>query len=124
MVTAVPEVPVTTLNFVIVGAGTTMNDVGEVPLPPIVETTTGPVITPAGTTQVSVIVSIMFTFVACIPANVTVVPPTTVRKFVPVIVTTVPAAPPTGAMAPTVGGANEFTFGAGQIDRQVEEIGG
>ena len=94
MVTAVPTGPEVVDRLVIVGAGAEPVTVKVTPLlatPPTV-TTTFPVVAPAGT-EVAMLVALQVVTVAAVPLNVTVLVPCEDPKFVPVIVTGVPAGP-------------------------------
>jgi hypothetical protein len=94
MVTAVPAGPEVVDRLVIVGAGAEPVTVKVTPLlatPPTV-TTTFPVVAPAGT-EVAMLVALQVVTVAAVPLNVIVLVPCEDPKFVPVIVTGVPAGP-------------------------------
>jgi hypothetical protein len=95
IVTAVPTGPEVGFRFVIVGVDTvTVKLTPLLAVPPTV-TTTFPVVAPLGT-AVAMLVVLQLVTVAAVPLNVTVLAPCADPKFVPVIVTAVPAGPEVG----------------------------
>ena len=101
MTTTVPTGPVTGVKLVMVGGVPTVNGVAEVAMPPGVVTLMGPVVTPAGALTVICVAEFTTKPGAAVPLKATAVAPV---KFVPVIVTTVPARPPVGVKLVMVGG--------------------
>jgi hypothetical protein len=98
IVTEVPTGPEFGLRLVILGAEpeaeVTVNATPLLATPPTV-TTTFPVVAPAGTTT-TMLVALQFVGVAAVPLKVSVLLPCDAPKFVPVIVTDVPATPEAG----------------------------
>ncbi|HEX4075790.1 MAG TPA: hypothetical protein VHX49_10355, partial [Candidatus Acidoferrales bacterium] len=92
IVTGVPAGPDVTLRLVMLGAGAvTVNVAPLLAVPPTV-TTTLPVVAPFGT-GTTMLVALQLVGVPAVPLNFTVLVPCVVPKFVPVIVTGVPAGP-------------------------------
>jgi hypothetical protein len=100
IVTLVPTGPLVGAKLVIAGAGTTVNAVLLVAVPPGVVTLSGPVVAPAGA-AVWIAVSEATLKLALVPLNATDVAPV---KFVPLIVTLVPTGPLVGAKLAIAGG--------------------
>ena len=101
MVTLVPADPLVGVKLVIVGAEDIVKFPELVPVPAGVVTEIFPVVAPEGTVAVIWVAEFTVKFVATVFLNFTVVAPV---KFVPVIVTIVPAAPQDGVKPVTVGG--------------------
>src|SRR5689334_3622795 len=99
MVTVVPTGPLSGVKLVMVGAGITVKLELLVAVPPGALTLIGPVVAVAGTVA-EIEVSEMTVNVALTPLNLTAVAPV---KFVPVIVTLVPAGPLVGVKLVNVG---------------------
>jgi hypothetical protein len=89
-----PIAPVLGVRLVMLGADVTVN-VGPAGLetPPSAVTTTDPVVAPAGTTAVMLLVVQLVIDVAGVPLNFTALPVPCVLKFVPIIVTDESTAP-------------------------------
>src|SRR5262249_31310147 len=104
IVTAAPTAPLVGLRVVIVGVGSTVNDVPALGTPPTV-TTTLPVVAPAGT-GTAMVVADQLVGVAVVPLKVTVLVPCVAPKLVPVIVTAAPTAPLVGLRVVIVGVAS------------------
>jgi hypothetical protein len=100
MMTAVPTVPFTGRNSVIVGVTVKLSD--EVAVIPSTFTEMAPVVAPDGTV-VTIDVAVELSTVAVTPLNVTVLPAAVVSKFVPWIVTVAPTLPPAGEKPVIVG---------------------
>ena len=99
----VPTGPDVGVKEVIVGAAVvTVNDAALVPVPPDVITEIFPVVAPAGTTAFSDVAETDVTEPETVPLNFTHV---MFVRFVPVIVTTVPAGPVIGVKDVIVGGS-------------------
>jgi hypothetical protein len=94
IVTAVPTVPNTGFKLVMLGGGVTVKLTPLLAKPPTV-TTAGPLVAPLGT-GTTMLVAFQPVGVAAVPLNVTVLAPCDAPKFVPVIVTDVPAGPLVG----------------------------
>ena len=94
MATEVPTGPEAGLRLVTLGGTITVK---RAPLlvSPLTLTTTFPVVVPLGT-GTTMLVALQLVGVAAIPLNVTVLVPCDAPKFVPVIVTEVPAVPDKG----------------------------
>jgi hypothetical protein len=101
IVTDVPDFPEVGEILVMIGADVFVN---RIPLLRSVSTstTTGPVPSPAGT-GATIVVALQLVGVAGIPLKVTVLVPWLEPKFVPAIVTAVPATPEVGEMLVMVG---------------------
>src|SRR5439155_6601003 len=82
--------------------GPTTNGMPLLPNPPT-ETTTGPVVAPAGTGAL-IVLAVQAVGVAMTPLNATLLLPRAVPKFVPAIVTAVPRLPDVGEMLEMRGG--------------------
>jgi hypothetical protein len=91
IVTAAPTAPVVIERLVMLGAGTTVK-LDPLLFTPLANTTTFPVVAPAGTV-VAMLVALQLVTVAVVPLNFTVPLPWVAPKFVPVIVTAAPTAP-------------------------------
>jgi len=100
IVTLVPTGPLVGVKPVIAGGKTTVNALLLVAVPPGVVTPIGPIIVPAGTVA-WIAVSEVTVKLAISALNVTEVAPV---RFVPLIVTLVPASPLVGAKPVIVGG--------------------
>jgi hypothetical protein len=98
IVTCVPTAPEVGDTLVMVGVGDTVKFTPLLATPPTV-TTTFPVVAPAGT-DVTMLVALQLVVAATVPLNFTV---PDVPKFIPVIVTCVPAAPEVGDRLVIVG---------------------
>src|ERR1043166_6562973 len=101
IVTLVPAGPLAGEKLVIVGG--TRKFAELVAVPPAVVTLNGPVVTPAGAVAWIVVSEATEKLPAAVPLNFTAVAPV---KFVPVIVTLVPAAPLVGVKLAIVGGCD------------------
>ena len=102
MSTVVPTGPLDGANAVIVGGdAVTVKDVVVCAAPPGVVRVISPLVAPTGTVAFTDVAETAVTAVPAAPLNVTAVVPV---RFVPVIVTTVPAGPVVGVKAVTVGG--------------------
>ena len=102
IVTTVPAAPLVGVKLAIVGGTTKLAEL--VAVPPAVVTLSGPVVTPAGAVAWIEVVEATEK-PAATPLNFTAVAP---AKFVPVIVTTVPAPPFVGVKLAIVGGTTKF----------------
>jgi hypothetical protein len=104
MVTEVPTGPPVGLTVLMVGAVVTVKRTLLLATP-LMETTTLPVVAPAGT-GTRICVSLQLFVLAATPLNVTllVLVPTVGPKFVPLMVTTVPMGPDVGLMLVMFGG--------------------
>jgi hypothetical protein len=106
IVTVLPGAPLGGAKFVIAGAGgRTVKLVPLVAVPPGVVTLIEPLAAPAGTVAV-ICVAESTVYVAAAPLNATAVAPV---RFVPVIVTVLPAAPLVGLKLPIVGAGGATT---------------
>src|SRR5262245_44904095 len=101
IVTAAPTAPLVGLRVVIVGVGSTVNDVPALGTP-LTVTTTLPVVAPAGT-DTAMLVADQLVGVAVVPLNLTVLVPWVAPKFEPAIVTGVPTAPAFGVSVEMLG---------------------
>jgi hypothetical protein len=102
IVTLVPARPLVGVKLVMVGAGTvTVKLPVEVPVPDGVVTKIGPVVAVEETVAVICVELLTVKVVAGVPLKATAVAP---EKFVPVIVTIVPAGPLVGVKLVMVGG--------------------
>jgi hypothetical protein len=99
IVTVVPAMPLVGVNDVIVGEGINVKP-ALVAVPPAVVTDTFPD-APASTTAMMLVADTTINEAAAVPPKLTAVVPV---KFVPVIVTVVPAEPPVGVKFVIVGG--------------------
>src|SRR5579864_5673712 len=97
MVTVVPTAPEVGFKFAMLGAdeAVTVKFTPLLATPPTV-TTTLPVVAPAGTLTPMLVALQLLAIPADIPLNVTVLVPCVEPKFVPVMVTVVPATPDAG----------------------------
>ena len=102
IVTTVPGAPLVGVKLAIVGAAVKLDEL--VAVPPAVVTLSGPVVTPAGAVA-WIEVAEATEKPAATPLNFTALAPV---KFVPVIVTTVPAPPFVGVKLAIVGGTTKF----------------
>lgn len=100
--TEVPDTPLVGANELITGAGTKL--VPLVPTPVEVVMVIGPMVALVGTWTVTDVAVHGGTTVASVPLNLTVLVPWLPPKFVPVMVTEVPTAPPPGVNEVIVGG--------------------
>jgi hypothetical protein len=101
MVTEEPTGPTVGLRLVIVGVGITVKAIALLATP-LTVTTTFPVVAPVGT-GTTMLVALQLVDVAEVPSNVTVLVPWLAPKFVPTIVTEVPAGPEVGVRLVSVG---------------------
>jgi len=101
MITDVPRGPEAGLKLVMLGVGRTVKAAELLAKPPTV-TTTFPVVAPAGT-GTTMLVGPQLVGVAGVPLNVTVLVPCVRVKFVPAMVTEVPAGPTVGLRLVTLG---------------------
>jgi len=103
IVTEVPTGPEVGFRLVMLGAELVTVKLTPLLATPDTVTTTFPVVAPLGT-GVTMLVALQLVTVALVPLNVTVLAPCAEPKFVPVIVTDVPAAPEVGLTLVTAGG--------------------
>jgi len=103
IVTKEPIAPVDGLRPEMLGGGGGTVKFTPLLAMPATVTTTLPVTAPAGT-GTTMLVALQFVGVAAVPLNVTVLVPCVAPKFVPAIVTEVPAAPEVGLRLVMLGG--------------------
>jgi len=108
IVTVAPTGPDVGLKLVIVGTGTTVKLTPWLAWPPTV-TITLPVVAAAGTVTF-MLVLLQLEGVAAVPLKVTVLEPWDAPKFVPVMVTAVPAAPEVGLRLVILGAAQALVL--------------
>jgi len=101
IVTLVPSGPLVGVKLAIVGVTIKLVELVAVCVPMV--TTMGPVVAPVGTVAV-MLVEVDAVTEASVPLNVTVLFPGIASKFVPVIVTLMPASPPVGLKLVIAGG--------------------
>ena len=106
IVTIAPTEPLTGLNPLIVGEGSTIKFVELTTVTPLVVTEIGPVAAPDGTVMV-ILVPVEELTVVVTPLNFTI---GVLSKFVPDIITVAPGAPEAGLKPDTVGEANTSKF--------------
>jgi hypothetical protein len=104
IITDVPTAPELTERLVMLGVGNTVNDTPALATP-LTVTTTEPVVAPDGTAT-AMLVPFQLVGVAVAPLNVTVLVACVDPKFVPVIVTDVPAVPEVGERVVMLGVGN------------------
>jgi hypothetical protein len=116
IVTEAPTAPVFGVRLVMLGADVTVN-VGPAGLetPPAAVTTTDPVVAPAGTTAVMLLVVQLVIDVAGVPLNFTPLPVPCVLKFVPAMVTEDAIAPELGARLEMLGAGVTVKFTAALV---------
>lgn len=100
--TEVPRGPLLGLMLLIVGAGSCTVKVGPATVMPLTVTLTAPLVAPAGTVVVKLVVVAAVT-VAAVPLNFTLLFAAVGLKFVPVRVTVAPTTPLVGLMPVIVG---------------------
>src|SRR6266566_2769801 len=108
IVTAAPTGPEAGFMLVMLGGATTVKLTPLLATPATV-TTTFPVVAPAGT-GATMLVLLQLVGVAGVPLNVTVLVPCVPPKFVPPIVTDVPAPPDVGDKLVTLGAGSPAQF--------------
>jgi hypothetical protein len=101
IVTDAPTAPELGDRLVMLGAGTTANDLALLATP-LTVTTTLPEVAPVGTVA-TIDVAPQLVAVATVPLNVTVLAPCVVPKFAPVIVIDAPTAPDVGEIVVMLG---------------------
>ena len=101
--TVSPGAPLPGLKPLTVGEGSSTVKVGPVAVIPFTATFTAPVVAPAGTVMVKLVVLAVVT-VAAVPLKVTLLLAAVGLKFVPVMVTVAPTKPLVGLISVIVGG--------------------
>jgi hypothetical protein len=102
IVTDAPTAPELGDRLVMLGAGTTANDLALLATP-LTVTTTLPEVAPVGTVATIEVPPQLVIVVAVVPLNVTVLAPCVVPKFAPVIVIDAPTAPDVGEIVVMLG---------------------
>jgi len=107
IVTELPTAPDAGLTLVMLGAGTVTVKLTPLLATPPTVTTTLPVVAPAGT-GTTMLVALQLVGAAAVPLNFTVLAPCVAPKYVPVIVTDVPATPDVGFRLVMLGAGGGF----------------